>query len=933
MEAQQQPTILLVEDESIVALTQKRTIENFGYRVLTASTGEEAVKAVAADKTIDLVLMDIDLGAGIDGTEAAELILERHDLPIVFLSSHTEPEYVQRTQRITSYGYVVKHTAATVLEASLQMAFRLFEARRRERAKEQELERYFELSLDLVCILDLDRRYVRVNPEWEHVLGYPLSEIGVDRMLSLVHPDDRTATLTILAELEQQTTITAFENRLQCGDGSYRWIEWRARPQGNTIYAAARDVTERKQEKRDLAAQKKRFEHLFNESPLAVAVVDSDEQVVECNREFTRLFGYEASEALGRAINDLIAPPGRLEEAARLGTDVLRKGRHVYLETCRRRRDGIPVDVAITGTPMEINGQTYAYAIYQTISERKRAEAALLESEREYRRLFETAPIAIWEQDFSAVKQRIDRIKAENTGDLRRYLASRPQLVYDLAAEVRVIDVNRTTLELFGASKEECARVTRAFGPDSLRSFTSELIAIAEGTTELITEQKLVGPSGEPLYLELYWSVAPGYKDSYGRVRVYAIDITSHRQAENALRESEARLTAFVDALPDLCLVLDQDGRYIEVLSQNEDLLYRPAAELEGRLLHEVLPLKQAQLLHNIVLKTLKTGSSQIVEYELEVPAGYRWFEAHSAAMGAGKRNPARAVPVESQLAMGHPVENHPLAGHPVSGQPGQVIQGANSSGCSGAGEAAIADSAGVPPGSACGGEAARVLLVIRDTTEHKHAQERLSELLKRQELLLKETHHRLKNNMGAIASMLSLQAAEQRDPSSRRALNEAAGRSHGMMILYDKLYRSEKCRELSIREYIPQLVDEIVAVFNPSLHPSVPIRADVQVEDIVLTAGNVSALGIMLSEMVTNSMKHAFPEGGTGTIAVSATLIDGTVELEYRDNGVGLPEAIDLGDHAGFGMQLIGMLVEQLDGTIEIEREQGTRFRIRFPA
>ena len=165
MEPQPQPTILLVEDEPIVALTQKRTIESFGYRVLTASTGEEAVRAVATNTEIDLVLMDIDLGEGIDGTEAAERILERYDLPIVFLSSHTEPEYVKRTQRITSYGYVVKHTAATVLEASLQMAFRLFEARRREKDKEQELERYFESSLDLVCILDLDRRCLRVNPE------------------------------------------------------------------------------------------------------------------------------------------------------------------------------------------------------------------------------------------------------------------------------------------------------------------------------------------------------------------------------------------------------------------------------------------------------------------------------------------------------------------------------------------------------------------------------------------------------------------------------------------------------------------------------------------------------------------------------------------------------------------------------------------------
>jgi CheY-like chemotaxis protein len=123
-------TILLVEDERLVAIAERRTLEQHGYRVVPASTGETAVEIAAGQPEIDLVLMDINLGPGIDGIEAAEQILGLRDLPLVFLSSHTDPAVVEKTERITSYGYIVKNSGDTVLITSLKMAFRLFESRK-----------------------------------------------------------------------------------------------------------------------------------------------------------------------------------------------------------------------------------------------------------------------------------------------------------------------------------------------------------------------------------------------------------------------------------------------------------------------------------------------------------------------------------------------------------------------------------------------------------------------------------------------------------------------------------------------------------------------------------------------------------------------------------------------------------------------------------
>jgi PAS domain S-box-containing protein len=133
-------TILLVEDEAVIALAEARMLKKNGYTVYTAYSGSSALQTVSDGTTIDLVLMDLDLGAGMDGTEVAEKILDAQSLPVLFLSSHTEPEVVEKTERITSYGYVVKNSGETVLLASIKMAFKLFEARIQNQRKTAELE-------------------------------------------------------------------------------------------------------------------------------------------------------------------------------------------------------------------------------------------------------------------------------------------------------------------------------------------------------------------------------------------------------------------------------------------------------------------------------------------------------------------------------------------------------------------------------------------------------------------------------------------------------------------------------------------------------------------------------------------------------------------------------------------------------------------------
>jgi two-component sensor histidine kinase len=221
------------------------------------------------------------------------------------------------------------------------------------------------------------------------------------------------------------------------------------------------------------------------------------------------------------------------------------------------------------------------------------------------------------------------------------------------------------------------------------------------------------------------------------------------------------------------------------------------------------------------------------------------------------------------------------------------------------------------------------VVIAYNDITERKYAEKRVQDLLHEKEIILKEAHHRIKNNLGAISSLLRLQANEAGEGDCADILVDASGRVESMMLLYEKLYHSGGSSELAITEYLPPLIEQVQVIFDTDKK----IRTTIAIEEFTLTAKALSALGIIINEMMTNSMKYAFKGIAAGSIRVSARKKDACVTIEYEDDGIGLPESISLEKSTGFGMRLIGMLVEQLGGTVRIERERGTRFVMTFTA
>lgn len=218
---------------------------------------------------------------------------------------------------------------------------------------------------------------------------------------------------------------------------------------------------------------------------------------------------------------------------------------------------------------------------------------------------------------------------------------------------------------------------------------------------------------------------------------------------------------------------------------------------------------------------------------------------------------------------------------------------------------------------------------VFSDITERKVYEQKIASLLHEKELLLKETHHRVKNNMNTVHSLLALQAQSQHDKGIQSILQDAAGRVQGMRLLYDKLYLSESFHELEVRIFFPPLVEEILGVFNSDP----PIAVDIELDDFILSAKILSPLAIIINELVTNSVKYAFDGKADRRISLLARKSGSTVTLIFADNGIGLPGSVDLESSNGFGMQLVGMLVQQIDGTIDIDRQGGTKYTIVIEA
>jgi PAS domain S-box-containing protein len=217
----------------------------------------------------------------------------------------------------------------------------------------------------------------------------------------------------------------------------------------------------------------------------------------------------------------------------------------------------------------------------------------------------------------------------------------------------------------------------------------------------------------------------------------------------------------------------------------------------------------------------------------------------------------------------------------------------------------------------------------MSDITQRKMAEEQNRNSLKEKELLLKEIHHRVKNNLQIISSIITLQSEYITDKEGQKAFAESKNRIDTMALIHEKLYMSEDISRIDFSDYVNELVGNLSISYGINIDI---VKMKIDIVNVFLDINTAIPLGLIINELVSNIMKHSFPEGRKGEFWISLHLDEaGRFTLVVSDNGIGFPQDMDFTNIRSLGMKLVNSLTKQLGASIELNRKTGTTFKIIF--
>lgn len=402
-------TVLLVEDEIAIASAESKIIEQFGYNVFTADSGENAVAFVKENGKIDLVLMNINLDGRIDGPEAARQILENRNIPIVFLTAHSEKEYGYRMKEVTCYGYVAKNSGSFVLKSTIEMAFELFEANRKlaievqeRRRAENELRKsderlHFALKKSMTGIWDLDLVNHTAVRSFEHdsIFGYNelLPEWTYEMFLEHVLPEERDAVNRKFQSAVKNHAQWDFKCRIRRIDDEIRWIHATgyhvSDDAGNIsrMIGIVRDITECKKFVDNLQNSEETFRALFEKANEGIFIMSPDTNIIRMNEAFAKMHGYELDEMQNFKLQDL-----DIEDQSKIAPERIQRamnGENLKFEVKHRHKNGSIIDVEVSTSWFPFKNGIYLVGFHRDITGSKRMEEMLLLTDSRYRSIIE----------------------------------------------------------------------------------------------------------------------------------------------------------------------------------------------------------------------------------------------------------------------------------------------------------------------------------------------------------------------------------------------------------------------------------------------------------------------------------------------------------------------------------------------------------------
>lgn len=403
-------------------------------------------------------------------------------------------------------------------------------------------------------------------------------------------------------------------------------------------------------------------------------------------------------------------------------------------------------------------------------------------------------------------------------------------------------------------------------------------LVIETGSPRMMYEEPQTTPSGETIFLLTSKVPLSDLKGNpIGVLGVY-VDISDLKKAEKALKESLNRTEAIVKALPDLLFIISPDGVFHEFHCAEEGLLVHPAGEYVGKSIWSVgYPRKSADEFIRHVKTAIETGKIQYFSYRLTIRGIGRFFEGRIVAL-----NEDRALVIARDIT--DRVERERMQERFTSELEEQV----------------------------------------------RHRTESLEAALHEKVLLLREIHHRVKNNLQVIISLINLQVRTMEKSGATDILLDTQNRIRAMALVHEKLYQSGDLSRIDIASYLRALASQVSAYYGIKKQK---VTLALACESLSMDINRAIPLGLIINELVSNSLKHAFPGDREGTVTIRVERKDSRIECTVSDDGVGLPPGFTVEESGSLGLRLVTTLAKQLHGEFgKVPKEKGTMFRLVIP-
>jgi PAS domain S-box-containing protein len=650
MATQEQNTILLVEDEAIIAIAEARTIKQFGYKVITVNSGEKAITLAMEEKTIDLILMDIDLGKGISGPEAAAQILKNRSIPIVFLTSHSEREMVEKVRGVTRYGYMIKDSGDFVLQSSIEMAFELFEAhqilknelserKRTENALKKSEERYRSLYNNTPVMLhsiDAHGNLISVSDYWLSTLGYTQKEVlGRKSSDFLTEASRKYASEIILPE---------FWRTGYCNNVEYQYVK----KNGEVIDALLSAISERDENGkpvRSLAVITNITEHKRSVEQLA--------KLTECFLQFGAdpLVNINLLvEVCGKLMGATCALYNRLQAGmlCSLGqwntppgyqsTD--QPAGHICYDVIKADGDKTVVIRNLQESSYvksDPNVQLYALKTYVGKAVKFRGtsvgslcvvfQSDVIPTDIDMH-LMEIVASAIGVEE---ERKHGEESRQQSEEKYRTYVNESPEGIFIVDAEGNYQDVNATACSMLGYTREEFLSLSiRDLNSKNDPGVTSSRFQKLKETGQIRAEIFLTKKDGDLLPVSMN-----AIQLSNGTYMAFCTDITERNRNAALLREKTEELERYFTSSLDLLCIADTEGYFHRLNPEWEKTLGYSLEDLEGkRFLDFVHPEDMAATLAAI---SQLDAQEAVLNFENRYrckDGSYRWIEWRSMPVG-----------------------------------------------------------------------------------------------------------------------------------------------------------------------------------------------------------------------------------------------------------------------------------------------------------